>query len=95
MRNLEKELKNKSIDYQKLIQYGFENEDEKYIFKTKICNNQFEIVIVLSSKEKTSKVIDLANEDEYILVDIEDATGEFVGSVRYEYENLFLKSVQI
>ena len=35
----------------------------------------------------TSKLIDLANEDEYILVDIQDSTGEFVGKVRAEYEN--------
>ena len=32
-------------------------------------------------------VLDLINEDEYILVDIQDSVGEFVGKVREEYEN--------
>ena len=89
MRNLDNiELKNKMIDYNKLIEYGFIKLENTYIFKTKICDEQFEVVVSLSDNEKKSKVIDLATEDEYVLVDIEEAAGEFVGKVRNEYENL-------
>lgn len=87
MRNLEYILKNREIDYKKLIQYGFQKQENSYILKYKICDGQFEVIISVSDNEKISKVIDLSAEEEYILVDIEGATGEFVGKVRYEYEN--------
>ena len=87
MRNLEKELKNKTIDYKKLLEYGFVKENNCYIFKNKIYNNQFEMIVEISDNIKASKLIDIENEDEYILVDIEDSTGEFVGKVRNEYES--------
>ena len=88
MRNLNKKLRNKKIEYNKLIEYGFIKENDQYILKTKIYNNQFEAIINISDNKKHSKLIDLANGDEYILVDIESATGEFVGNVKKEYENL-------
>ena len=34
----------------------------------------------------TSKLIDLLNEEEYVLVDVQDSIGEFVGKVRQQYE---------
>lgn len=86
MRNLENAFSNRAFDYEKLIKYGFENTNEKYIYKTNIYKNQFEMIVEISSKSKTSKLIDLANEDEYILVDVEESSGEFVGKVKQEYE---------
>ena len=87
MRSLNNELKNKIIDFNKLLQYGFINQDNQYIFKTKIYNQQFEMIVCFSEEQSISKLIDIANEDEYILVDVQDSTGEFVGKVREEYEN--------
>lgn len=88
MRDLNNKLKNKSINYKKLLNYGFIYENKKYIYKSIIFNNQFEAIIIFSEKENFSKLIDIENNDEYILVDVEDACGEFVGNVRSEYENL-------
>ncbi len=88
MRNLNNELKNKTINYQNLLNYGFYYQNGIYSYKSMICNNQFEAIITFSENENYSKLIDVANGDEYILVDIQDATGEFVGKVRSEYENL-------
>ena len=87
MRVLDSELKNKSIDYNELLKYGFINIDGIYTYKNKICNEQFEMIVIIKDNKITSKLIDLANEDEYILVDIKDTIGEFVGKVREEYEN--------
>lgn len=67
MRNLENMLKNKAIECNKLVEYGFKKQENKYIFKNKIYNKQFEIVVIISDKQKTSKLIDLANDEEYIL----------------------------
>jgi len=86
MRNLENELKNKAINYDALLKYGFHKENEMYTYKTKIYNNQFEVYVIFSKEQATSKLIDIANEDEYILVDVQESTGEFVGKVREEYE---------
>ena len=88
MRDLSSKFKNKSIDYNKLLNYGFELQDSNYILKTKIYDEQFEIIVNISNNEQKSKLIDLANEDEYVLVDIQDSTGEFVGKMREQYENV-------
>lgn len=87
MRNLENDLKNKTIDYNKLTEYGFEKQENKYILKTKIYNEQFEMIVSFSKEQNISKLIDIANEDEYVLVDVQESTGEFVGKVREEYKN--------
>ncbi|MBO4815904.1 MAG: MGMT family protein [Clostridia bacterium] len=88
MRNLNSKFNNKEIDYNKLIKYGFTNVNGQYIIKVKIFKGKFEIIITISDKNKISKLIDLANGEEYVLVDIENATGEFIGNVKLEYETV-------
>lgn len=87
MRILKNELKNKVINYDELLKYGFIQENGIYLYKTKIYDEQFEVNVTVENNKMTSKLVDLINEDEYILVDIQDSTGEFVGKVREEYEN--------
>ena len=88
MRQIDNELKNKQINYQSLLKYGFEKNNEKYIYKTKIYNDQFEIIVEIQNNKMCSKLMDLENEEEYILVDIQETSGEFIGKVRNEYEKL-------
>ncbi|MBR3152670.1 MAG: hypothetical protein IKF52_03595, partial [Clostridia bacterium] len=88
MRDLEVLLEKKKIDYDKLIEYGFNKENDKYIYKKDILDNEFMIYISISENEKYSKVIEKAWEDEYSLVDVEDAVGEFVGKIKTEYEKV-------
>lgn len=87
MRILENELKNKTINYDELLKYGFIQENGIYLYKTKIYDEQFEIKVTVENNKMTSELYDLLNEHEYVLVDIQDSTGEFVGKVREEYEN--------
>lgn len=87
MRNLEGQLKNKTIDYEKLIKYGFIKQENQYILKNKICDEQFEITVIFSKEKSISKLVELDSKEEYILVDIQDSAGEFVGKIREEYEN--------
>lgn len=88
MKNLDIVLSKRSIDYNKLIDYGFFKDKDNYIYKANILENTFQINILISNKAKYSKLIDIENNTEYALVDIETATGEFVGKVRQEYENI-------
>lgn len=85
---LNNELKNRKIDYKKLLDYGFKKEQNKYLYKEKIFNNQFEIIVEVLNHSMTSKLIDAINKEEYILVDIKDSVGEFVGKVREEYYSI-------
>lgn len=94
MRNLENKLKNRKVNNELLIKYGFKNEKDRYTYQTKIQNNQFEIEVVISDKESYSKVIDLENEEEFALVDVETSTGQFVGSIRQEYGNVIDDIIQ-
>lgn len=86
MRNLDNKLKNRKINYKELIKYGFQKENETYRYKAKIRNNQFEVNVLISDKRNYAKLIDLENETEYIPVDLETSTGQFVGQLRQEYE---------
>lgn len=88
MRNLDNKLKNRTINYEKLLKYGFKKENDIYIYKTYIYDGQFEVNIVISDTKKYSKLIDLENEMEFALVDIEDSTGEFIGGLRKDYEGI-------
>lgn len=88
MRNLDNKLKNRKVNYKKLLEYGFKKENEKYIYKTKIQNNQFEINVIISDEGNYAKLIDLENETEFILIDIETLNGQFVGQLRKEYEQV-------
>ena len=84
MRNIE--LKNRVINNKDLTKFGFEKQEGKYLFSKKICNNQFEMIVELQNYKMTSKLIDLMNEEEYVLVDVQESVGEFVGKLRQEYE---------
>lgn len=94
MRDLEVFLKKNTIDYKKLNKYGFIKENDKYLYRERILNNSFEVQIFIEENKKYSKVIDVENDEEYALVDVEDAVGEFIGNVRSEYENVLNKFIE-
>lgn len=87
MRELNADIKNRTIDFNKLLGYGFIKEENYYLLKCRICNGQFEMIIKVLDNKIYSKLIDLENNEEYILIDILGTTGEFVGMVREEYEH--------
>ena len=88
MRNLEKQFKNRKIDFDKLLDYGFIKNNHKYLYEKNICDDSFKIIIEINNLTKISKVIDLNLNEEYILVDVDSASGEFVGRVKEEYESV-------
>lgn len=94
MRNLSNEFRNKRIDFEKLLKYGFVKENNKYIYNQKISNNEFSVNIVITNLEQYSKLIDLESNSEFALVDVETSVGEFVGNLRIEYENIIKDVIQ-
>lgn len=88
MRNLDSRLKNRKIHYEELLKYGFKKEKEKYIYKTKIQNDEFEVNLIISDKGSYAKIIELENETEFFLVDVETSNGQFVGQLRHDYDGI-------
>lgn len=88
MRNLNKDLENKNIDYKKLLEYGFTNINNIYLYEKTICDNRFKVIIGISKQKQISKVIDLSMNEEYVLVDVKNSSGAFIGKIKEEYESI-------
>lgn len=86
-RYLNSEFSNKEIDFNKLINYGFNKDNDKYIYHKKICNDTFLVEVVISNKDNYSKVIDLSLNEEYILVNTSSTSG-YVKEVKEEYDKV-------
>ncbi len=62
-------LKNRKIDFQKLIEYGFVKKENQYEYKEVLIENEYEIILVFDEKGKLDfKVIDLISNDEYCFI---------------------------
>lgn len=88
MRNLENYFKDRKINYNRLIEYGFILKEDNYYYEKIINDGVFKIVIEINKQQKIAKVIDLLNDQEYNLVDVKGATGNFVGKIKEIYEAL-------
>ncbi len=89
MRDLNKKyLKSRLIVFEELSKYGFKKVSQKYVYKKDIQNGDFSIIIEIENQKAFSKVIDNFENLEYALVDVEESSGNFVGIIKEEYENL-------
>lgn len=88
MEDIEKILENRKINFKKLSEYGFIEKENQYEYKAALIENEFDIIVTFSQDGKLdAKVIDLMSNDEYLLVKVPYATGEYVGKVRELYKN--------
>ena len=78
-------FKYKAPVFDKLLDFGFIFQDNKYEYDQKIVDNQFELKICIFNDGKIQiQVIDSDTGDEYRLHLIDGVVGEFVGKVRTE-----------
>lgn len=76
-------LKNKKINFNKLIKYGFKEKNDQYEYKIALIENEFDLFISYSKDGKLDyKVIDIISNDEYVLIKVPNANGEYVGKIR-------------
>ena len=92
MRNLSKNFENREINYSKLLEYGFVKEKNSYIYEKDIVEKHFKVIMEISEDKQISKVIDTLTNEEYILADVQDSSGDFVGKVKDAY-NLVINNV--
>lgn len=82
-------FENKRLCIERLISYGFIEEQNKYKYSTKIADDKFSMVVIITTVGKiTAKVIDDSTKEEYVLHNISLATGIFVGKVMEDYEKV-------
>ncbi len=85
----EKMFFNKKPNFEKLLGYGFTNTDEGYIFSVDVMSGAFCLNICITASGVTKyEIIDKATDEEYTLVNNENAVGVFIGAVRAECENI-------
>ena len=82
-------FKNKTLNFEKLIKYGFEKVEDRYVYSTEVFDNQFRMTVKIDgSGNIETELFDLAAEEVYTLHLVAEASGEFVGRVRSEYEKV-------
>ena len=86
-------FKDKTPDFEKLVNFGFERDKDGYVYSTAVLDNQFKMTVRICADGKIqTQLWDLEAEEAYTLHLVADASGEFVGKVRAEYERV-LKSI--
>ena len=89
---IEEEIFKKSKPNKKQLEkYGFKKENNKYEYKEKIMNNEFEIIIIID-KEIKGQVIDLNTEEEYTNIRLENP-GTYTKKIIEEYKKV-LKNIK-
>lgn len=87
--NLENDIFKKTIpNYENLEKYGFKKKQNKYIYKTKIMDNQFEAQVIID-KQIEGKLIDQDTLEEYTNIRLENM-GTYANKVKNEYEKVLL-----
>ena len=78
-----------SPDFNKLIDFGFVENNGKYTYTKTFMNNKFNAQIVVTKSGKVcGKIFDIENNDEYLPFRLNFQEGSFVGKVREEYINI-------
>ncbi len=83
-------LKTSSVQNDKLIDFGFEKSGNRFLLKTDL-DDDFYTTVEISVATINAKVFEKASGEEYVLVNVESATGGFVGEIRTKVSDLIDK----
>ena len=74
---------------EKMIAYGFQREENQFIYETDFMDGAFHLILTVSKKgEVHGQVIDTMNEEEYWPLRSDNYGGSYVSSVRKSYQHL-------
>lgn len=82
-------FKNYKLIEDNLLNYGFIKGNNGYIYKKKIHDDDFELVVSIKDKKIDSKLIDLSFNEEYKLID-SNSIGTFIGVLKEDCEKVLL-----
>ncbi len=84
-------FKRMHVNFDKLIDYGFMRESDNYKYSKIFMNGNFKADIMITKNGILSgRVYDLQIDDEYTNIRIENNVGEFINSVKEEYQNILI-----
>lgn len=87
--NIENEIFKRSVvNFEKLEFYGFQKENNKYVYHQTFLNGSFKAIIIVDNNV-FGKIIDLDTDEEYTNIRT-DMSGEFVNKVREEYKKILI-----
>ena len=92
MHDISKQFNRFKYKEDKLLKFGFKKSNDKYILEQLSTNKEFTFYIEINNKKVLSSVIDNSTKEEYMPFYIETINGEYVGSIRDEFE-LLIKSI--
>lgn len=86
---IEVTLKNKKMNIQKLIAFGFREQDGRYTYAKVLDDVQMQLTVTVSADGAVStEVVDCGTDEEYVLHCVPGTSGAFVGMVRTEYQKI-------
>ncbi len=75
----------RSLDADKALAYGFKRSKGGYTYSTSLMQGMFVLTVRVNGGDQVAiQVIDSATGEEYVLVQVHSASGEFVGQIREE-----------
>ena len=85
----ETEFKNRKLNIEKLLSFGFQKVNHRYIYHSTLAQSQLELTVTIEGEGTIhTSVIDISSGEEYVLHRVASAAGAFVGQVKYEYETV-------
>lgn len=85
-------FKNRKVNFNKLIGFGFARSADKYIYSTILPESRFTMVVTVSAYGSCNAVLfDDVDKEEYVLHRVSGAKGSFVGMVRSEYDDVLAR----
>ena len=79
-------FKNKVVDFNRLIDFGFKKIDNNYVYSTKLQNSEFELTVIINSTGQIkTRLVDCVFNEEYTLHLADFADGEFVTKIKQKF----------
>lgn len=82
-------FKNRKLNTEKLLSFGFEKAENVYIYHADLACGQMKLTVKIDTEEKIyTTVVDNNSGEEYVLHLVTGAAGPFVGQIKTEYEEI-------
>ncbi len=86
---IEEVFKNRKLNREKLLSFGFEKVNNGYIYHTDLVGGQMKLTVTIDTEGTIhSGVVDNTSGDEYVLHRVAGVAGPFVGQVKTEFETV-------
>ncbi len=82
-------LRKYKLNNEEMYKLGFKKVNDIYKYETQIINGEFLLTITIDQNNTiTSDIIELSTNEAFILYNVQNSKGEFVGKMRSAYEEI-------